>query len=719
MTSIVRWSLGHKRLVVAIWILLTIAGIASANSATKALNTQYSNPGHESYTVNQTLAATFNNGGAGAPMLAVVTLPAGVSATSPAVTADLRSVQTRIEQAVPGVRAASLASTGNPAFVSHDGRTTFVIAYPPPTPNSYGTSPAAVKAANNALRGVTIDGAPINLTGLDALAAQTGSKSGPSLLAESMIGGLGALIVLGFVFGSFLAVVPLMAAIVSIMTCLLIIWGLASLTAVSQIVEYLIALVGLGIAIDYTLLVVVRWREEAAATGQGDEAIVRAMNSAGRAVVFSGTAVAIGLLSLIAIPVPFLRSVGYGGMLIPLVSVAVTITLLPVILATIGPRLDWPHIRRDDKASRSWTRWAELVVRRRWAAAGIALAVLALLIFSATELTLGPASGNSNAISQSGSAKTGLTQLEQSGIGQSALTPIEIIAPPGSAVGLARQLSSLPNVQGAIAPAAASWHSGDIAVVDVFTHNDNDATLAQVENTAHAYGPGISVGGIDVQNRDFNNAVYGSFPLMIALLAVLSFILLARAFRSLLLPLKAVVLNVVSIAAAWGALVLIWQTGYGSNALWGVPATGSIPNWIPLIVFAFLFGISMDYEVFILSRMREEYDATGSTNTAVVRGIGRTGRLVTCAALILFLAFAAMSSTPETVVRMMATGLGAGIILDATIIRALLVPATVSLFGSWNWILPPWAARILRVQPSPLPLAEPDASLDSARTYRT
>ena len=264
MTSIVRWSLGHKRLVVAIWILLTIAGIASANSATKALNTQYSNPGHESYTVNQTLAATFNNGGAGAPMLAVVTLPAGVSATSPAVTADLRSVQTRIEQAVPGVRAASLASTGNPAFVSHDGRTTFVIAYPPPTPNSYGTSPAAVKAANNALRGVTIDGAPINLTGLDALAAQTGSKSGPSLLAESMIGGLGALIVLGFVFGSFLAVVPLMAAIVSIMTCLLIIWGLASLTAVSQIVEYLIALVGLGIAIDYTLLVVVRWREERA-----------------------------------------------------------------------------------------------------------------------------------------------------------------------------------------------------------------------------------------------------------------------------------------------------------------------------------------------------------------------------------------------------------------------------------------------------------------------
>jgi RND superfamily putative drug exporter len=714
-TSIVRWSLNHKRLVVLIWLLLTIAGIASANKATKALSEQYSNPGHESYTANQAIAAEFGNGGSGAPLLAVATLPAGASATSPTVTAELRSVESRIEHAVPGARVASFASTSNPAFVSHDGRTTFVVAYPPPTPGAYGTSPAAVKAADSALQGVTIAGAPVHLTGLDALAAQTGSRGGPSLLAESMIGGIGALAVLVFVFGSFLAVVPLMAAVVSIMTSLLIIWGLASLTPISSIVEYLIALVGLGIAIDYTLLVVVRWREERARIGHGDEAIISAMSSAGRAVVFSGTAVAIGLLSLIAIPVPFLRSVGYGGLLIPLVSVAVTVTLLPVILATIGPRLDWPHIRRDDKASRSWTSWAGFIVRRRWAAAGLALAVLALLIVAATGLTLGPADGNSDTISQAGQAKTGLTQLEQSGIGPSALTPIEILAPPGTAPGLARQLSSLPNVQGAIAPPAASWRAGSTGIVDVFTHHDNDATVGLVEDTAHAYGPGIQVGGIDAQNRDFNNAVYNSFPLMVVVLAVLAYILLARAFRSLLLPLKAVALNVVSVAAAWGALILIWQKGYGSNALWGIPATGSIPNWIPVMVFAFLFGISMDYEVFILSRMREEYDATGSTNTAVVRGIGRTGRLVTCAALILFLAFAAMSTTPNTLVRMMATGLGAGIILDATIIRALLVPATVSLFGKWNWGLPRAAARLLRVPPSPMTVTAP-VSLDSARS---
>src|SRR6202011_2042020 len=187
---------------------------------------------------------------------------------------------------------------------------------------------------------------------------------------------------------------------------------------------------------------------------------------------------------------------------------------------------------------------------------------------------------------------------------------------------------------------------------------------------------------------------------MIALIALVTFILLARAFRSLLLPLKAVVLNVISVGAAWGVLDLVWQKGHGSHLIWGIPATGSVTAWIPLMVFAFLFGLSMDYEVFILSRMREEFDATGSTDTAVVRGIGRTGRLVTSAALILFLAFMSLAAGPDTDVKVLATGLAAGILLDATVIRALLVPAVISLFGRWNWWLPHLPARLLRVEPS-------------------
>jgi RND superfamily putative drug exporter len=180
-------------------------------------------------------------------------------------------------------------------------------------------------------------------------------------------------------------------------------------------------------------------------------------------------------------------------------------------------------------------------------------------------------------------------------------------------------------------------------------------------------------------------------------------ILLMRAFRSFVLALKAVLLNLVSMAATFGLLTFFWQDGHGSNALFGVPATGAITFWIPLMVFAFLFGLSMDYEVFILSRIREEYDASPDelgTTGAVVQGLGRTGRLVTCAALILFLAFASLASGPETDVKVLATGLGVGILLDATIVRALLVPALMAVLGKWNWWLPDWMARVLRVRPT-------------------
>jgi RND superfamily putative drug exporter len=225
-------------------------------------------------------------------------------------------------------------------------------------------------------------------------------------------------------------------------------------------------------------------------------------------------------------------------------------------------------------------------------------------------------------------------------------------------------------------------------------------TFDLVRNAVHAVGPGVRLGGIAAQNEDFIHAVYGTFPLMIALIALITFVLLARAFRSLLLPLKAVILNVISVAAAWGVITLVWQEGHLSNALWGIQATHSITAWIPLMIFAFLFGLSMDYEVFILARIREEYDRTGKTDEAVVLGIGRTGRLVTSAAIILFLSFVSLASGPETDIKVLATGLAAGILLDATIIRALLVPAVISLFGRWNWWLPHLPARVLRVEPS-------------------
>jgi len=281
------------------------------------------------------------------------------------------------------------------------------------------------------------------------------------------------------------------------------------------------------------------------------------------------------------------------------------------------------------------------------------------------------------------------------------------LSTPRAASALAARLAHVDGVRGAVAPATPAWRRAGTALVTALPTTDSTsatgrATLDRVRQAAHAGPTAAKVGGPAAGDADFVAAIYGAFPLMVGLIALVTFVLLVRAFRSLLLPLKAVLLNVVSVGAAWGAMMLVWQLGYGSKPLWGVAATGSLTAWVPLMVFAFLFGLSMDYEVFILSRMREEYDQTGSTTAAVVNGVGHTGRLVTSAALILTLAFVAMAATPMTDVKVMATGLAAGILLDATVVRMLLVPALVSLFGRWNWWLPALPARLLRVQPSPI-----------------
>jgi putative drug exporter of the RND superfamily len=705
-SSLTRWVLAHKRIVVISWVLLTIAGIMAAGPASRALNQKFSVPNKEGWETNQEIAAKYNGtGGDTSPLLPVVTLPSGQTVDAPQVKSDLTKVDDTLAKTLPGSRVASYASTGDKAFVSDDGHTTFAIVYPKPDPNSsFGDNPGAAKDVKNAVAGLTVAGQPVHVTGFDALQQSTGGGDGPGVLLEALLGGLGALIVLSFVFASFLAVVPILMAISSIMTTFLLLLGLTTFTDVSPIVQFLVALVGLGVAIDYSLLVVSRWREERSHGRSGDEAVQRAMETAGRAVVFSGITVAIGLLALIALPLPFLRSMGYGGMLIPLVSVLVAITLLPVILAKAGARLDWPHRRTDDKASRAWTRWAQAVSRRRWVAAGAGMAVILALALAATNLQLG--ASDANTIAKKGDAEQGLKALESAGIGEGSILPHEILVTGNTdPAKVAADLNKVDGIHGAVAPSGPEWNRGGTHIVEAIPVPDSGTsqghdTLSAVRDTAHSAGADVRVGGGPAANQDFIDAVYGSFPLMIALIAITTFILLARAFRSLLLPLKAIVLNVLSVAAAWGVLVLVWQEGYGSEAIWGIQATGSIQSWMPLIIFAFLFGLSMDYEVFILSRMREEYDRSGSTETAVVQGIGRTGRLVTSAALILFLAFTSMASGPQTDLKMFATGLAAGILIDATIIRALIVPAVISLMGRWNWWLPSWPARLLRVEPS-------------------
>ncbi len=696
-----RWAefvLTHRRWVALFWLVVVIGGATASGQVSNRLTYDFSLPGEPGTKTAQQITQTFGNGGYTAPYLVSVTYPEGqtVAGHQAQVAAAFDAVATK----VPAVRVLDEANTGDAAFRTKHGRSAYALVF-----YRFNPSPTAqlpTEQIRVALEAAKPAGSTVGVTGEDAL-ARGSDTDGTGVFAETLIGAVGALAVLVFVFASMLAFLPLVVAAASIMATFALLLPLTYLSDFSAIVQFLIALVGLGVAIDYSLLLVTRWREERDRGRDNHDAVVVAMQTAGHAVLFSGVTVAIGLVALVALPVPFMRSVGIGGALIPLASVAATLSLTPAILGGIGPRVDWPRIRRGNQASRVWTGWTARVVRARWLAAGMAVAALVALVGAFLGIRIGLSSTES--LANSGPAYQALQMLKRGGVATGTLTPIEVLVSTDQAKAVAAELAKVDGIERAVVPSGqASNRDGRSVVVlvpDRETVNSKSVDVVRRVKQRSEGLPGVlGITGIGAAQTDFLHAVYGNFPLMLTLIALLTYVLLVRAFRSLLLPLKAVLLNLLSLGATYGLIVLFWQHGVGSEAVFDIAATGAITFWIPLMVFAFLFGLSMDYEVFILARMREEYDATGSTDRAVIQGMGRTGRLVTSAALILFLAFVALASGPGTDLKVMATGLGLGILLDATIVRALLVPSLVSLFGSWNWYLPDRLARLLRVQPS-------------------
>ncbi len=324
-----------------------------------------------------------------------------------------------------------------------------------------------------------------------------------------------------------------------------------------------------------------------------------------------------------------------------------------------------------------------------------------------------------NSLGGSGQPAQTLHALERQGVPSGVVFPIQVLTHGGpAAVDRAGAIArATPGVYTVLAPATPAFRQGQDSLLSVVpsAKGNTSAGTATVSRlrAAMASVPGrAEVGGNTAQNVDFDSAVYGNFPLMLAAIAIVTFLLLARTLRSVVLAVKAVLVNLVSLGASFGFLVLFWQDGHGSNLIYGVPATGSIRNWIPIVSFAFLFGLSMDYEVFILARMRKEYDRTESTSQAVVCALARTGRLVTCAALILALSFLSFTAGPAIVVQMIASGLAVGILVDAVIVRTLLVPALVAIMGHWNWWMPSGVARLFRLVPAPKPPSAINASVE-------
>jgi putative drug exporter of the RND superfamily len=703
MTRLAEFVLRHRLFVVLFWVIMLPIGVIAAGQTSKRLTVDFSLPGQPGYQTEKQILATFGNGGSNPPTIAVVTVPAGTTVNDQM--SKITPVFDQIKAALPKMRFVDYAETNNPVFLTKDKRTTYALVYPTAFKSFTDVGPD-VKMKPILAQASQDTGLDFGVTGYNLLAQGTDDPSAPSLLVETLLGALGALAVLVFLFASFLALVPLIIAAVSILTTFSIVLLGTYVLDISFVVQFLIALVGLGVAVDYSLLVVNRWREERAHGRDNHDAVVVAMNYAGHAVIASAGTVAISLCALLVIPVPLLRSMGIGGMLIPLVSTLVILTLLPALLGSIGPRVDWPRIRHEGNASRAWTAWARLIVRWRWVAAGVALTILVALVIPIFGIKIGQAQTSS--LASGGPAYEQLKTLRDGGVPPGVVSPMEVLVkgtdPASSAAQAAATAAKVDGVAAAFAPDNDQWRKDGYALVAVIPTNETvDSTEAhvvtRVSDSLDRVPGVVGIAGVGATVLDYINAVYKKFPYSLGLIALVTFILLVRTFRSILLPIKAVLLNVVSVSATFGATVLFWQEGHGSQQIFGIAPTGAVTFWLPVLIFAFLFGLSMDYEVFILARMREEYDKTGDTDTAVVAGLARTGRLVTGAALILFMAFLALTSSPGTDIKVFASALGIGILLDATIVRALLVPALVSLFGRWNWWLPAWAARPLRVEP--------------------
>jgi len=704
----------HRRLVIGVWILLTGFGAFSAGQVADRWLESFSIPGASGYEADQRALAKLGNGEL---FPRVIVLKADQDVTK---VPGVEEAIAKTAAATPGSRVSSFFNTGDEVFVSDDRTVTFANVFPA---GRFTFEPLSLDPTKDALAAALPEGVNGYVTGIDGLYAESSETAEggepPSVLVEATIGGLGALVILLFTFGTLPAIaMPLLIAIASIFNTFSLIWLLTYITDVSIIVQFLVALVGLGVAIDYALLMIFRFREELRHGADRDTAIAQTMKHAGRSVIVSGSTVAVGLLSMIILPLPFIRSIGIGGMLIPAVSVLTSITLLPALLYTLGPRINSVRVlpRRlvegsDDPEHGFWNRWAHLVVRRPIPVAGAGLAIVAVLLFYGVQLNPGDAQAKD--LPGGGPAHQGAQVLRDAGISDGVHKPFQIVVEgdvtPARLEQVASRLDETEGIAGAAAPPGA--RAEGLALVEAYSTSDGSSrdtrpTITRLKEDVvpalenELVGTQVTLAGLPTSEREFIDAVYGNFPYVLLFVILLTYVLLMRAFKSVLLPLKAVILNLVSLGAAYGIIVFIFQKGHGAEEIWNVPATDSIISWIPLMIFAFLYGLSMDYEVFMLTRMREAYDETGDTNQAISLGLARTGKLVTSAALVLMFAFFVLSTSPGTDIKQFGIGLAAGIIFDATVIRALLVPSIMRLMGDWNWWMPPRLARLLRVQPS-------------------
>jgi uncharacterized membrane protein YdfJ with MMPL/SSD domain len=713
-----RFVLRRRWVVLGAWVVLFgVCGLASSQLSALLTN-RFTLPGTETHRAEDILEEHFGQRSTGTFTIVAVT-DGGATAVVP----QLRSVAETAAAELPTGRLVSVAAVNDDIALAE------IVS---------NLEPADSKGRTDEMREAVgrLQGAETFVTGQAAIEHDLDPVFAEDLARGELIAVPIALLLLVFTFGTLAFLLPFAFTVVTIPTTLGIVWVFANFMELTTYLTNLVTLIGLGIAIDYSLLVVYRYREELRRGAPREQAIVTTMATAGRAVVFSGTAVAIGLALLLFMPLPFIRGFGVGGLIIPAVSVAAAVTFLPALLSLVGRPLDRVRLlpatwldHRVDHERGFWALLARFIMRHPKLVAGTTAALLILLTLPVLALELGP--GSNEGIPRDLEAMQGYEILSEA-VGAGATAPSAIVVDTGRVAGagdaaigralaeLAHRLEADPEVA-AIRFDQTQQHvdpTGRYLNLEVVGVRDygHPASLEFVDRLRGDIIPSagfpksavVYAGGGPPGGKDFIDLTYSWFPWLVLAVLVATFFLLMRAFRSLVLPLKAIILNLLSIGAAYGLLVIVFKWGAGQ---WlGLIAYDQIDAWIPVMLFAMLFGLSMDYEVFLVSRMREEWDKGATNEDAVVLGLTKTGRLVTAAGLIMFAAFMGLIAGSIVGLQQFGFGLAAAILIDVTVIRALLVPSAMTLFGKWNWWLPEGLARIVRVEPSPLGAHRPPAT---------
>ncbi len=536
--------------------------------------------------------------------------------------------------------------------------------------------------------------------------------SKPSTEKSELIGLIAAVIILLFAFGTATAMMlPIFSALIGLACALSIIRLLEHVLEVPGVAATLATMIGLGVGIDYALFIVTRHKLQLKEGMDLRESIARATATAGGAVVFAGFTVVIALCSLAVAGIPLVSTLGFTAAIAVVVAVAAAATLLPAMLGALGPHINSLrfHIGKthpDDKEPHGWRSWAERIVKMPWRSALVALFILVILALPIFKLQLGQ--NDISALPEettSRQAYDGLNAGFGPGVNGPLLIASEFTTPEEAQKllpGLEKGIGGAEDVAAVTEPTLSE--DKKVAVFTVISKSEPwaDETVSLVENLRDEVVPGVLegtkaqsyVGGQTAGYIDLAEKIADKLPLMIAVVVLLSFFVLLMAFRSILVPIKAAAMNLISVAASYGVVTAVFQLGWGSSLI-GLDHPIPIVSFVPLLMFAILFGLSMDYEVFLMTQMKEHYVEYGDERRAVVEGLANTGRVITSAAGIMVCVFASFVLSGDPVVKEFGVGLAVAIAIDSTVVRCLLVPAVMELMGKWAWWMPSWLERVV------------------------